>query len=797
MQYILNIRGMTCSACSTHVEKAANTIDGVQKARVNLLQNRLIIDVNPAVFAISSLVAAIEKAGYGVTSIQNPADQRNSAAANPSTSAAPAMDNPSAQENDEYLRLKKRLKQSLIFFFPLFYLSMGAMIGLPLPSFLKIETYALRTALLQFYLTVPILWINRAFFSIGWKRLKQKQPSMDSLVALGAGAAVIYGAWLLLDLAGQNHGHTAHHAYHSLSFESAGTILTLITLGKTLEARAKHLTLTSMQQLLDLAPPTACKRNGDQEEIVDVSSIQAGDILILKAGSKVPVDGQLLEGNLSLDESALTGESLPVEKKAGDKVFTASLCRSGWAKMEAQAVGQDTTLAQMAKLMEEANQEKAPIARLADRISAVFVPVVLVIALITLGAWLIFGSSLETALTHSIAVLVIACPCAMGLATPAAIMAGTGKGAKLGILIKSPVALEDAHRLEHIVFDKTGTLTVGEPSVQTLYVPTSYSEEDLQEIIALAALLETPSEHPLAKAIVQLAAKRQAPRLGLQPQNFQATPGEGIRGDFEGETYFIGNHKMVQQIDLNLSPEEKRAATLLADAGQTALFLCSKEQILAIFGIADQIKPSAKPALQALRKQKIRPFLLTGDNRRTALAVGRELEFAADEIFAEVLPTEKEAFIREQSRTSSCLAMVGDGINDAPSLARADIGIALGAGTQIALEAADIILMHNQVSDVVTTIRLSRRVMRTIKQNLFWAMFYNLIGIPLAAGLLIPVLGFSMPPMFAAAAMSLSSIFVVGNALRLRYFTAKSQFVDNAAQPSTEPVELKIKRFSS
>jgi len=749
------VSGMTCAACSAAVERAVSQVPGVSSVNVNLLANVMVVEYDESALDASRIIAAVSDAGYAA--VPASAEQQR-------TQAAPV-----GAITDEIAQMKKRVVVSLVFMVLLMYVSMGHMLHLPVPAFLLGLENAGTMALLQFLLTLPVLLVNRQYFQVGFKTLWRRSPNMDSLIAIGSGAAVVYGVFALFRISyGLGHGEldlVARYS-HDLYFESAGMILALITLGKFLEARSKGRTSDAIAKLMDLAPKTATVIRDGQEMEIPAADLVVGDIIVIRPGQSIPVDGVIIEGSSAVDESAITGESIPVAKTVGDPVVSATLNKAGAFKFRATRIGEDTTLAQIIRLVEEASASKAPIAKLADRISAVFVPVVMAIALAAFIIWLLLGYPLEFALTTAVAVLVISCPCALGLATPVAIMVGTGQGALHGILIKSAEALETAHSVDTIVLDKTGTITEGRPQVTDVIPGPDLKPE---ELLQLAASLEKPSEHPLAEAVTAKAAQE-----GLEPapvDEFMAVPGKGIRAELGGKTYLAGNLAFMQEnkIELGIFAAE---ADRLAEEGKTPMYFADTRRALGLIAAADVVKPTSRQAIAALESMGLDVVMLTGDNKRTAEAIRRELNLGS--ALAEVLPEDKEREIRRLQEQGRKVAMVGDGINDAPALARADVGIAIGAGTDVALESADIVLVKNDLRDVVTAVKLSRATLRNIKQNLFWAFFYNSLGIPLAAGLFYPLFGWKLSPMYAAAAMSLSSIFVVTNALRLRKFTPKN-----------------------
>ena len=754
-----DVTGMSCAACSSRVEKAVARQSGVQQVSVNLLKNSMVVEYDESALSSAQIVAAVEQAGYGASPHEKPG------AAVPAAQSGKQGGLSAAQE--AYRGMKRRLALSLVFTVPLFYLSMGHMMGWPLPGcFLGMEN-ALVFAFTQFLLLIPIVFINRQYYIGGCKALIQRAPNMDSLIALGSGAAILYGIFAIYKIGigfGRMDMDTVHTYMMELYFESAGTILTLITMGKTMEARAKGKTSEAITKLMDLAPKTATVERDGTEHIIPAAEVQPGDVLIVKAGESVPVDGVVLEGTSAVDESALTGESIPVEKQAGDTVIGATINKSGYFKMRATKVGDDTTLSQIVRLVDEATSSKAPIAKLADKVSGVFVPVVIAIAVLATCAWLLTGHSVEFSLSVGISVLVISCPCALGLATPTAIMVGTGRGAVNGILIKSAEALETAHSVTTVVLDKTGTITQGKPVV-TDVLPVGAGRD---ELLTIAASLEKRSEHPLAEAITAEAEKEQLTLLPVE--EFEQIPGQGIRAAVEGKVCLAGNRRMMEANHVENSELFSRGEALAED-GKTPLYFARGGRLLGLIAVADVAKPTSAQAVAELSGMGIEVVMLTGDNERTAEAIRRQV--GVDRVVAEVLPQDKEREIRRLQESGKKVAMVGDGINDAPALARADVGIAIGAGTDVAIESADIVLMRSDLLDVSTAVQLSRAVIRNIKQNLFWAFFYNAIGIPIAAGVFYPAFHLKMNPMLGALAMSFSSVFVVSNALRLRWFKAR------------------------
>ena len=792
------VTGMSCAACSAHVEKAVSKVPGVSSCSVNLLTNSMSVD---GTASVQEIITAVEKAGYGASLKEaNKAGEDGNAvrdSADGNAARRQGTDSLAKSAEDAAKAMKWRLGISIGFLIPLMYISMHHMFyewfGLPVPGFVKAAFHgnenAVAFAFSQFLLLLPILYVNQKYFKVGFKTLFRGSPNMDSLIAIGASAAVIYGIFAIFRIGyGLGHGNVALVEQYSMDiyFESAGTILTLITVGKYLETKSKGKTSAAITKLMDLSPKTAVVvREDGVEEQIPTEEVKAGDIFIVKPGSLVPVDGVVLEGNSSVDESAITGESIPVEKKAGDQVVSATVNKAGALRCQAQKVGEDTTLSQIIRLVEEASASKAPIARLADKIAGIFVPVVIGIAFVTAVIWLISGAGFEFAMSAGIAVLVISCPCALGLATPVAIMVGTGVGAKFGVLIKSGEALQEARNVDTVVMDKTGTITEGKPRVTDIcsYLP----EWNKEEVLTLAAALEKPSEHPLAEAIVS-AAEEQGLKLP-EVTEFQAVFGKGIEGKIKGEPYFAGNRKFLEEKAVKFTKEQERTIENLSEEGKTPLLFGKEDKLIALIAVADTIKSSSLAAIEQLKKMHINVIMLTGDNRKTAEAVRKKS--GIPEVIAEVLPGEKEQKIRTLKEQGKKVAMIGDGINDAPALASADVGIAIGAGTDVALESADIILMKNDLQDAVTAIRLSKAVIRNIKENLFWAFFYNSVGIPLAAGVLYPVFGLKLNPMFGAAAMSLSSVCVVTNALRLRNFKENKESKEN--KENQEEVKMMTK----
>lgn len=731
------VTGMTCAACSAHVEKAVSRLSGVQSAPVNLMLGSMTVTYDEKAVAESDIIAAVKAAGYGAS----PASQTDQGQLRRDQDAA-------------LRRRKKHLIWSVVFLVPLFYLSMGHMMGLPLPQVLHMHPLLL--ACLQLALVIPILILNRNYFTVGFSRLVKLSPNMDSLVAVGAAAGLVYSLIEMgLLAAGQVSGMP------DLYFESAGMILTLVTVGKYLEERSRGKTTGAISALLALAPESAMVRRQGQELTIPTEEIVAGDTVIVRQGGRIPVDGVITDGHAAVDESAITGESLPVEKVPGDAVTSATVTSSGYLELRATRVGGDTTLSQIIRLMEEAASSKAPISRLADRISGIFVPVVMAISLTAALLWaFVGGMDVRFCLSIAIAVLVISCPCALGLATPVAIMVGTGQAAQQGILIKSAESLELLHKVQTVVLDKTGTVTMGQPRVTDILCAPGVTEE---ELLCVAASAEKPSEHPLAHAIVEESQARHIPLCPVS--GFRSVPGGGIQATLSGEAVLAGNAGYLAQNGVSLAAMEADAHRLAED-GKTPLFFAESGHLLGCIAVADVVKPDSAKAIAALRRMGRRVVLLTGDNQRTANAIARQI--GVDQVIAQVLPQDKAKCVAQLQQQGQRVAMVGDGVNDAPALAQADVGLAIGAGTDIAIESADVVLMKSSLLDIPAAMDLSRAVLRNIKQNLFWAFFYNSIGIPVAAGVLYPALHLTLNPMLAAAAMSLSSVCVVSNALRLR-----------------------------
>lgn len=771
MKERFDVTGMTCSACSSHVEKSVGKLTGVENVSVNLLTNSMQVEFDENKLDTAGIIKAVEDAGYGAE-----VKDGHAKSGTKTSGQSDSQENRGLSAVEQNVKnMKKRLIVSLIFWIPLMYVSMGHMIyqwlNIPMPpftmNFLHGNENAITYAFTQFLLLLPILIANQKYFKNGFKTLWHRSPNMDSLIAIGAGAAILYGIFAIYRI-GYAMGHgdmmVVHQYAHDLYFESAGTILTLITIGKYLETKSKGKTSEAITKLLNLAPKTVTVVRDGVEQVIDATDVEKGEIFLVKPGESVAVDGIVLEGKSSFDESAITGESIPVPKQEGDTIVSASMNKSGLIRAKATKVGEDTTIAQIIRLVEEASSSKAPIAKMADKIAGVFVPTVITIALITGIIWLISGATFEFAMSTAIAVLVISCPCALGLATPVAIMVGTGKGAENGILIKSGDALETAHQIDTVVLDKTGTITQGKPVVTDI-ICAAGKNADKTQLLQIAGSLEKGSEHPLAEAIVNYCVTN---NISLEKvTDFNALFGKGIEGTVSGTHYFAGNEKMMEEKGISLSTEQKNQIRELAKQGRTPLLFADEKQFLGIVAVADVVKPTSKEAVQKFRDYGIHVIMLTGDNEVTAQAIKEQV--GIDEVIAGVLPTQKEEKISALKQAGHKVAMIGDGVNDAPALASADVGIAIGAGTDVAIESADIVLMKNDLLDAVGAVKLSKAVIRNIKENLFWAFFYNSIGIPLAAGVLYPLFQIKLNPMFGAAAMSLSSVCVVSNALRLRW----------------------------
>ena len=778
MKQKFDVTGMTCSACSSRVEKCVSKLAGAEQVSVNLLTNSMQVVYDDSQLSDRQIIDAVTKAGYGASVHQ---EQMSAPAAGAAAAAVP-RENPVEQQMKE---MKFRLIISFVFLIPLMYVSMGHMIGLPLPGFLTGLENAVGFALTQFLLCLPVAYVNRKYYIKGFSTLAHGAPNMDSLIAIGSTASLAYGIFAIYRMGyglGVQDMELVQRYHMDLYFESAVMILALINVGKYLEARSKGKTSEAITKLMDLAPKTAVVERDGVETEIPVEQVQTGDILVVRPGQSIPVDGFITEGTTSIDEAAITGESIPVEKHPSDTVIAATINKTGFIKFKATRVGNDTTFSQIIRLVEEASSSKAPIAKIADKIAGVFVPTVIGIALVTAAVWLISGATFEFALSCAISVLVISCPCALGLATPVAIMVGTGKGAENGILIKSGEALETAHNLKSVVMDKTGTITQGKPVVTN--VETIWTDE--KKLLQVAAGLESRSEHPLAEAILEYAQGQK-----VQPakvEQFRAIPGRGVQGKIDGVQYYAGNQRLMEEKKIDTSSVESRLGEL-ADEGKTPMLFADEKQVLGIISVADVVKPTSREAVRQFKELGIEVVMLTGDNRRTAEAIRRQLDI--DTVIAEVLPQDKEREIARLQEEGRCVAMIGDGVNDAPALARADVGMAIGAGTDVAIESADVVLMKNDLLDAVTAVRLSKAVIRNIKQNLFWAFFYNCLCIPVAAGVFYPLTGLKLSPMIGAAAMSFSSIFVVTNALRLKRFKTSSTGGGEPAEQTGAEVQIR------
>lgn len=751
MKQKFQITGMTCSACSARVAKDVSALSGVHHTDVNLLTNSMVVDFDENITDAAQIISAVQKAGYG--------------ASLPASETKTPVGSAQLQTEQDVASMKFRLTMSFVFMIPLMYISMGHMFNWPFLTWAHDTANAVTFAFLQFLLTLPIVYVNRKYYESGFRTLFKRSPNMDSLIAIGSSAALIYGIYAVFVIGhslGIGSRDIAMEYSMNLYFESTAMILTLITLGKFLESRSKSRTTQAIEKLMDLAPKTATVIRGGNEVEIAADDIVIDDIILVRPGQSIAVDGIIVEGSSAVDQSAITGESIPVTKTVGDSVISATINKTGSFKFKAQKVGANTTLSQIIQLVEEASSSKAPISKLADKISGIFVPVVILIALAATVIWLIVGAKFSFALSIGISVLVISCPCALGLATPVAIMVGTGKGASNGILIKSAEALESAHHIDTIILDKTGTITEGSPKVTDIITAAGIAQG---QFVQIAASLEQSSEHPLAHAIVSYAKEHDI--SVSEVENFRAHPGKGLTAAIDGKMYLAGNASFLREQNIDFALLEQRADALAAE-GKTPLYFADEKNVLGIIAVADTIKPTSKEAIRQLKAMDIEVIMLTGDNQKTAAAIQRQLEL--DTAIAEVLPQDKEAHVRRLQSEGRHVAMVGDGINDAPALARADVGIAIGAGSDIAIESADIVLVKSDLMDVLTAISLSKATIRNIKQNLFWAFFYNALGIPLAAGVFYPFLGWTLSPMIAAGAMSLSSIFVVTNALRLKFF---------------------------
>ena len=770
-----DVGGMTCAACQAHVDRAVSKLDGVESVAVNLLAGSMLVDYDPAQVSPDDICTAVDRAGYSASPISTGTDAAQSGSSQ-ARSGVTHMESPTKKLEAAASAMRTRLIVSIVFLVPLFYIGMGHMLGWPLPGIFTDHTHSMTLALTELVLLIPIVYVNDAYFINGFKSLAHGAPTMDALIAVGATASIawsLYAMFIMADqlAAGQVH-ETMMTGMDNLYFESAGTILSLVTVGKYLETRSKSKTGGTIEALIDLAPKTATVVAEDgSEATVDVDSILPGQVLRVRPGESIPVDGVVLEGSSAVDESALTGESIPVEKTAGDTVNAATVNRTGSFTFRATRVGADTSLAKIVQLVEDANATKAPIARLADKVAGVFVPVVFVISAVTFLVWMALTESVNEALTSAVAVLVISCPCALGLATPVAIMVGTGKGAEMGILFKSAEALENLRSVGTVVLDKTGTVTRGKPAVTDIVVATRADDSPAMSkkaLLKLVAALERSSEHPLAEAIMAECETRGI--VARMVEDFAAVPGRGVTAREGQNAIAAGNVRLMDELGVTVPAG---LAEQFAAEGKTPLFFAKNGELAGTIAVADEVKETSAEAIAALRKLGVDVRMLTGDNRVTAEAIARRVGLSSEQVIADVLPADKEHHVRELQDAGSKVAMVGDGINDSPALARADVGLAIGTGADIAKEGADVVLMRSDLMDVARAIELSRATIRNIKQDLFWALFYNGIGIPLAAGVFFPLTGWQLSPMFGAAAMSLSSVCVVSNALRLKSFKPK------------------------
>ena len=771
-----DVGGMTCAACQAHVDRAVSKLDGVESVAVNLLAGSMLVDYDPAQVSPDDICTAVDRAGYSASPISTGTDAVQSGSAQARSGAA-HMESPTKKLEAAASAMRTRLIVSIVFLIPLFYIGMGHMLGWPLPGIFTDHIHSMTLALAELVLLIPIVYVNDAYFINGFKSLVHGAPTMDALIAVGATASIAWSLYAMFIMADQLAAGQVHEAMmtsmENLYFESAGTILSLVTVGKYLETRSKSKTGGAIEALIDLAPKTATVVADDgTETAVDVDAILPGQVLRVRPGESIPVDGVVLEGGSAVDESALTGESIPVEKTAGDTVNAATVNRTGSFTFRATRVGADTSLAKIIQLVEDANATKAPIARMADKVAGVFVPVVFAISAVTFAVWMALTSSVNEALTSAVAVLVISCPCALGLATPVAIMVGTGKGAEMGILFKSAEALENLRSVGTVVLDKTGTVTRGKPAVTDIVVATradgspAMSEKAL---LKLAAALERSSEHPLAEAIMAECESRGI--VARMVEDFAAVPGRGVTAREGQNIIAAGNMRLMNELGAEVPAG---LAEQFAAEGKTPLFFAKNNELVGTIAVADEVKETSAAAIAALRKLGVDVRMLTGDNRVTAEAIARRVGLSSEQVIADVLPADKERHVRELQDAGGKVAMVGDGINDSPALARADVGLAIGTGADIAKEGADVVLMRSDLMDVARAIELSRATIRNIKQDLFWALFYNGIGIPLAAGVFFPLTGWQLSPMFGAAAMSLSSVCVVSNALRLKSFKPKT-----------------------
>jgi len=773
-----NVTGMTCSACSAAVERSVKKVNGVKSVNVNLLNNNMVVEYDEKSVNNKEIIKAVEGSGYGATLYNIKSGTKGA--------------NPLDELKKDIDSLRNRVIVSAIFLIPILYISMGHMLGIPLPYFLHGTENALIFAFTQFILILPILYVNRKYFDKGFKALIKRSPNMDSLIAIGSASAVLYGIYAIFVIGyglGHNNDVLVNRYSMDIYFETAAMILTLITLGKYFESRSKGRTKEVISKLLDLTPKTATVVRGGEEVTLPVEEVQVGDIVIIKSGGSIPIDGEIVEGEASVDQSAVTGESIPIEKTISNKVIAASILKSGYIKVRAENVRENTTLSKIIKLVEEASSSKAPISKLADKISGIFVPSVIGIAVLSFIIWMIARAGFEFSLSVGIAILVISCPCALGLATPVAIMVGTGQGAVNGILIKSAEALETAHSVKTVILDKTGTITEGNPRVTDIIT----DDIDAKTILSIAYSIENMSEHPLAEAIVKRAEED---KIELKKaEEFHSVTGKGISAKVNGTAYYLGNLAFMNENSIDVSAFKERGGALSED-GKTPLYLADGKKIIGIIAVADVIKKTSREAVDRFKKMGIEVVMITGDNRRTAEAIRRQT--GIDEVVADVLPQDKESAVRKYQESGKKVAMIGDGINDAPALARADVGIAIGAGTDIAIESADIVLMRSDLMDAAGAIELSNATIKNIRQNLFWAFFYNILGIPIAAGVFYPAFGLKLNPMFGALAMSLSSVFVVTNALRLKMFKPHKENIDiekNTMNVKNEKGEFNVKKI--
>lgn len=775
MEKKFNVTGMTCAACQANVTRAVSKLDGVDSCDVSLLSNSMKVEYDENKVSEDMICAAVSNIGYGA-SVEGQ---------NKSNEQGFRQEWKTRQDlvETEQKSAKKRLIYSVILLIPLLAIAMGPMIGLPILDGME---WMMVSALTQLILCLFILFIQRHFFITGFKALVKKAPNMDSLVAIGSGASFVYALVGIYQMAyglGMQNMEMAHMALHSLYFESAATIVTLVSVGKYLESKSKAKTSDALSKLADLAPKNATILKDGKEVVVSSESIQKGDIVVIRPGQRIPVDGSVISGTGYVDQSAITGESIPVEKNEGDSVISATMNENGTFQFRAEKVGQDTTLAQIIQLVDDAGNSKAPIARLADKVSGVFVPAVITIAIITGVVWLISGQSINFALSNAISVLVISCPCALGLATPVAIMVGTGKAAENGILIKSASVLEQLHTIDTIVLDKTGTITSGKPSVQSIK---TYENLDKKSFIQIAASLEKGSQHPLGQAVVEYANTKHVELLDVT--DFTNIAGRGIAANINQKQYLAGNKKLLEQQNIKLASNVIEDLNDFASKGQTPLLFVEDQKVIGLISVADSVRSTSKQALKELKQKGMHIVMLTGDNEKTAHAIASTLD--VDEVISDVLPADKESMIRKLQDQNKKVMMVGDGINDAPALMRADIGVAIGAGTDIAMDSADVVLMKSSLMDVNTAIDLSRSLIRNIKMNLFWAFFYNILGIPVAAGVFYPAFGLRLSPMIGSAAMSLSSVCVVTNALRLRFFKPSVEITSSKEEvKENEPIQ--------